>query len=477
MKLKQLLRGLEGLEVRGSREVEIHGLSSDSRTVAPGDLFIARKGEKYDGSLFIAQAIRTGAVAVVTDLYDPFLDQTQIICPEPGKWEALLAARFYQNPSQELFCVGVTGSKGKTTTSYLVHHLLQGLGKSAGLMSTIETVVGEERFFSSLTTHEPIYNQKMLREMITRGCQAAVLEVSSIGLDLGRTEQIDFAIGIFTNLYPDHLDYHKSVEHYALAKKKLTTQVKEKIIVNQDSDWTTSLLEGVKLDRLSFGVQTSADLMAKDPIFSAQGTQLELCFQNQKAHLHTPLMGLHNIYNLLAAAAVGIHLGASLDTICQILSSFQSVPGRLERVVNDRGIAVFVDYAHTGEALSSVLQHLRQSTPGRLFVVFGCGGNRDPARRIGMAQAADQYADVAIVTTDNPRTEDPKEIERQIVRAFQKITPQCEPDRKQAIAHALFQARPGDIVLIAGKGHEKTQIFANQTLPFDDVLVAKESLI
>ncbi len=471
MKLKQLIRGIEGIETRGSKEIEITGLSDDSRTTAPGNLFIARRGELFDGNQFIGRAIEAGASAVVADLYNPFLKATQLICKEPGRLQALLASRYYGKPSEELCVVGITGTKGKTTTSYLVRHLLEGLGSPCGLIGTVETIVKEQRIRSRLTTHGAIQNQKLLREMVLAECEAAVLEVSSHGLDQGRVDEIAFDMALFTNLFPDHLDYHRTIENYASAKRRLFEKVNGTAILNGDSPWS-SFMEGGKKRRF-FGIETDADVRAKSLRFTEKGTE----FSVQGVRFFTPLLGRFNVYNMLGAIAIGLERGASLSRIAEILSSFDAVPGRMEPVPNALGLRILVDFAHTGEALSSVLQTAREIAKGRVIVVFGCGGDRDPGRRKGMGEAAARGADLAILTSDNPRNEDPETICRQILDGFgDPKRALVELDRKRAIQLAVREARIEDVVLIAGKGHEKTQIFAHQTIPFDDVLVAKEAL-
>lgn len=458
MKLKSLIKGLD-LVVKGSKEIDITGISSDSRTVAPGNLFIAKRGGSFDATHFVASAVSAGAVAAVTDIYDPFLEKTQIIHPNPSEIEAKLAARYYGFPAKDLFVVGITGTKGKTTTSYLVRHVLEGLKQPCGLIGTIETIVGEHRFSSHLTTHEALYNQRWLKEMVLKGCKAVSLEVSSHGLDQGRVEEIDFDIAVFTNLHSDHLDYHKTIEAYATAKKRLFQKAKTSIL-NADSPWAEFMGKG-----LTFGIE-KGDLRASDIVLSAQGTD----FSVQGCRFHLPLIGRFNVYNALSAIAVGLQSGGKIAEIRDVLAKFDSVPARLERIGN-----VFVDFAHTGEALESALQTLKEISKGRVIVVFGSGGNRDPRRRTSMAEAADKWADFSIVTNDNPRQEDPSEIARQIVSAFKKA-PLVELDRKKAISTAIEMAGPNDLVLVAGKGHERVQIFAHETLPFDDFAVVKEAL-
>ena len=477
MKLKQLIKGLEVGAVKGSKEVEITGISSDSRTVAPGNLFIAKKGTVSDGTQFIHQAVSAGAAAIVSDIYDPFLKQTQIIHPRANQITAQLASRYYGDPSKELFVVGITGTKGKTTTSYLVKHLLDGLGMPSGLIGTVETVVGENRFFSTLTTHDVIANQKLLKEMLLNGCKAASLEVSSHGLVQGRVDEVDFDVGIFTNLYPDHLDYHSTMEEYAAAKKILFGKVKKLAILNADSESYDFMEKGCVSPRLSYGIQRKTDLNASEITFTSGRTDFKVEYQGKSCRFTTPLIGRYNVYNLLGVIGVGLHLGAELGQINEILSQFKTVPGRLQSIPNSRGIQVFVDYAHNGEALDNVLKALKEIAPKRLLAVFGCGGNRDPGRRTSMAKSAEKWADISIVTSDNPRQEDPYEIIRQILSGFKDAKKACvEADRKKAIELAVSMAEKGDIVIIAGKGHERMQIFAHQTIPFDDVEVAQQAL-
>jgi UDP-N-acetylmuramoyl-L-alanyl-D-glutamate--2,6-diaminopimelate ligase len=460
VKLKNLLKDLS-IVVKGSKETAITGISSDSRTLAPGNLFIAKKGSSYDGSEFIGQALRAGASAVVTDIYDPFLKIVQIIHSNPQEIEALLAARYYNYPSKELSVIGVTGTKGKTTTTYLVKHFFDFANKSCGLIGTVETIMGEHRHFSTLTTQDAISNQRYLREMVLKGCKAVALEVSSHGLSQGRVDEIAFDVGIFTNLYADHLDYHKTVDAYALAKKELFRKAKLSIL-NADSPWSEKMGFG-----FSYGIE-NGDLKPDRIQFFPDKTVLEI----QGVVFESPLIGRFNVYNLLAAVSAGVKMGLSLEEMSSSLACFQGAPGRMQRVDN-----VFVDFAHTGESLENALKTLREITKGKLIVVFGCGGNRDPGRRAAMAASASQWADVSIITNDNPRNEDPEEIARQIANGFSKASYYVELDRRKAIEMAIAMAASQDTVLIAGKGHEKTQILSTKTIPFDDVAVAKEVLL
>jgi UDP-N-acetylmuramoyl-L-alanyl-D-glutamate--2,6-diaminopimelate ligase len=454
MKLKALVKDCKAKVV--GKDVAVTGLATDSRTTSPGQLFIAKKGLSHNGAEFIEQAVKAGAAAVCTDLFDPFLKVTQVIYPDPAALLPILASRYYDHPSKKIPVIGVTGTKGKTTTSYLLRHFL-----NAGLVGTVETIIGKTRYPSTLTTHDLVQNQKLLREMVQQGCPAAILEVSSHGLEQKRVEGIEFALAVFTNLYPDHLDYHRTMEAYAAAKARLF-KVARRAVLNADSPWAEKMGRGV-----TFGIE-AGDIRAE----KIEMTPRETKFVVAGTEFVMPLIGKFNVYNALGAIVAGQEMGLSLPHMQKALLSFEGVPGRLERIGN-----VFVDFAHTQEALENVLATLRVVAKGKLIVVFGAGGDRDPQRRTGLAKAADSGADAAIVTSDNPRREDPQEIARQIVAGFSRLTPMVEIDRKTAIEKAIAMAGPDDFVLIAGKGHQKEQIYAHRTLPFDDVVVAKQALL
>jgi UDP-N-acetylmuramoyl-L-alanyl-D-glutamate--2,6-diaminopimelate ligase len=481
LKLKYLFKGIEGVEIRGSKDIELTGISTDSRIISPGHLFLAKQGVSGHGVDFISHALDSGASAILTDLYDPFVKVPQVIAPDPGALEALLASKFYGDPSLELYVVGVTGTKGKTTTSYMIYHLLKELGLGCGLVGTVETIVGTESRSSTLTTHSSIKNQKLLREMVLRGCEAVTLEVSSHGLEQGRTENIAFDCAVFTNLTPDHLDYHQSLEKYAAAKRKLFEQLdgspkkNKRALINGDSDWA-SFMKGNE-SVWTFGVERPADIWASHLRTENGQTHFVVEFAGRQEAFMIPVMGRFNVYNALGAIGIGLHRGAGLPQIAAALRDFKAAPGRLEPIANDRGISIFVDYAHTGEALENVLKTLREIAQQKIICIFGCGGNRDPQRRTNMAKAAERYADVAIITSDNPRGEDPKAICQEILAGFRDPEfPRVEGDRRSAIHLGLQLAKSGDIVLIAGKGHEKVQILAHQTIAFDDCAVVREAL-
>lgn len=485
MKLKKLLKELP-VEVKGSKEIEITGITSNSTLVSPGNLFVAKKGKTYDGTQFAAQAVAAGAHAILSSLFDPFLPEgvTQIIHPDVIAVEAELAKVYYDFPAEKLFLVGITGTNGKTTTSYLVRHLFESLHLSCGLIGTVEWITGKHQYPSLYTSPDILTNMKLFHEMVQEGCKAAVMEVSSHALFQERVRDIEFDVAVFTNLTQDHLDYHETMENYADAKAKLFAslgkcgQNKNAIktaVVNSDSPWIEHLTRGCHERVIRYGIDGDADLLAKEIELTAEGTRFSVEYEGKKVAFSVSLIGRFNIYNCLAAIGVGIAYGFSLGELSPILRTFKNARGRLERVPNSRGLNIFVDYAHTDDALKNVLQTLGEFKRGKLITVFGCGGNRDAKKRPLMGRVAEGYSDCCIVTNDNPRQEDPDEIIRQILTGFEDVSRVLVlPDRREAIRKAVELASKGDIVLIAGKGHETKQIIGHQQIHFDDRATATE---
>ncbi|MBS0648625.1 MAG: UDP-N-acetylmuramoyl-L-alanyl-D-glutamate--2,6-diaminopimelate ligase [Verrucomicrobia bacterium] len=475
MKLKQLFKEID-VTWKGNKEQEIFSITANSKNVAPGALFLAKRGKTGDGHKYIAEAISAGAVAVLTDTYDPFLTTVQIIHPDVSSLEALLAQRFYQNPTAQLSIFGVTGTSGKTTTTYLLKYLLEQEGL-CGLVGTVSWMTGKKVIPATLTTPDQLTLMELFHEMGKEGCKRAVMEVSSHAIDQGRTQGISYAAAVFTNLTQDHLDYHHTMEEYAAAKAKLFKGLKPTAyaIINGDDNWADRMVQNCSAPIIRYGLQPRLDLFAADLELSAQGMKFVVHWKGEKVAFKTPLIGRFNIYNILAATAVALTQGQKLPAIADKLEGFTGVPGRLERVVNSRNLQVFVDYSHKPDALKNVLQTLKEFKKGRLITVFGCGGNRDAQKRPQMAAISESLSDFSIVTNDNPRGEDPEEIARQIITGFQDKNYFVQLDRKKAIEHALNLATPDDIVLIAGKGHETYQIFAHQTIVFDDREIAKQA--
>ncbi len=461
MKLKKLLKDLD-VEVKGSREIEVTGISSHSQFISPGSLFIAKRGGTFDGTEFIPKAIETGAVAVLTDFYNPFLQGiVQIVTSNVAKMEVLLAKRYYGTENNPLFLIGITGTNGKTTTAYLIHHLLS----KCGLMGTIETIIGKQRFPAQLTTADVVTNHKVLKEMAEEGLSTAVMEATSHALDQNRVEGIKFDVGVFTNFSQDHLDYHRSMDSYLNAKLKLFDQSKL-AVYNQDDITAEKFKEG-----MAYAIDSPADLKAENISISLEGTTFDLLYKNRVVKVSSPLIGRYNVYNVLAAFAVLLSKGETLASMKRKLMTFSGVPGRLERIENPKRIHLFVDFAHTPEALLKVLETLESVKRGKIITIFGCGGERDQGKRCSMAEAAEKYSDQVIVTSDNPRGEDPLKICNEIAKGF-KQEAIIEVDRRLAIERGIFMTEENDTVLIAGRGHEPFQKVGGRRIPFDDRQVA-----
>ncbi len=486
MKLKKLLKDIPFESIKGSKDVNITGICSHSKFVVPGNLFVAKRGLQHDGHQFIKEALSAGAAAILTEIYDPFIKNTvQIVHKNVCYLEGVLASRYYNQPSHELFLVGITGTNGKTTTAYMVKHLLDTIAPACGLIGTIEYIVGPYHYQATHTTPDVINNHKMLREMILNACSSAVMEVTSHGLIQKRVQEIDYDVAVFTNLSQDHLDYHGSLEEYGAAKAKLfeslkTTQSTKKFpklaILNIDDPYSNTLLDSVPSRVISYGLNARADLYATDIICHANHTRMQIHYQGKVHPFSWQMIGKFNIYNLLASTAVGLGKGVEIEKILSIMASFKAVPGRLESIANKLGLHIYVDYSHTPDALEKTLQCLSELKNHRIITVFGCGGNRDASKRQVMARVAEKYSDYSIVTTDNPRQENPSKICDEVSQGFSSREKyMIEVDRRRAIEHAIEFARKEDIVLIAGKGHETYQIFSHQTIEFDDRAVAREA--
>lgn len=467
------------------QEVWISSICADSKLAEPGSLFIARKGTLQDGALYAAEAVARGSAALLTEQYLPaFPSIPQIICADPAAIEAKLAAHYYDFPAQELCMIGVTGTNGKTTTSWILYQLLCQLGRPAGWIGTIEYRVGSASYPASRTTPGASHLQKLMREMCDAGCRSAVMEVTSHALDQGRVAEIEFDAALFTNLTPDHLDYHKDMESYCAAKNRLFrglgqgSKKKSKwAVVNRDSPWHKRVLEGCTTPILTYGIEGDADLRASGLTMTPDGMALQLLFQGTAYRCQIPYIGRYNVSNVLGAIAFLLTQGVDLNRVLPLLEDLPPVRGRLEPVKNGLGIRIYVDFAHTGDGLKQVLSTLSAVKQRRLLLVFGCGGDRDRRRRKEMAEAAEAYADHTIITSDNPRSEDPEAICAEIARAFRSPSRySIEADRLSAIRRVLEQALPEDIVLIAGKGHETYQIQGSRTLHFDDVEVVSNIL-
>jgi len=479
MKLSEIIHPVRTLAVEGSLDRDITGITCDSRCVRPGNLFVAVRGARTDGHQYVEAAIDRGAAAVVMEDDGVFdLHVTRIRVADARHVMALASAQFYHHPSQHLQVVGITGTNGKTTTAFMVKAILEAAGVSTGLLGTVQYVIGKRVIPAMRTTPESVEIQMMMSQMLQAGCGAVSMEVSSHALDQHRVDGVDFDVAVFTNLTQDHLDYHGTMENYFDAKARLFTTLgmiekKGRAVINVDDPYGRRLLALLgRTDRvLSYGMATDAVVRAKDVRISADGSYFVVCTPLGEMALSFPMIGRHNISNALAAIATGVALGMDLAVIERSLTHLPSVPGRLERVNVGEGFHVFVDYAHTEDALRNVLTTVSDLTKGRLIVVFGCGGNRDKGKRQPMGEAACEWADFSILTSDNPRREEPQAILAEIAEGFGangQRRYQIVEDRREAIERALDIAREGDTVLIAGKGHETYQEFADTVVPFND---------
>ena len=479
MKLAQLLKSVPGIR-SDVPDLDIAGIQEDSRKVRPGELFIARSGTVTDGSDYVRDAQSAGAAAAIVS--SPVASATgiaQIVVDDPSAAISLIAHAFYNHPAEALKVIGITGTNGKTTTAYLIRDILRTIGVKCGMIGTVEIDDGNTIAQASMTTPSPIEVAAMLASMRDNGCGACAIEVSSHALDQKRVGAIRFAAGAFTNLTGDHLDYHKTMDAYASAKARLFEMLPASAaaIVNARDAAASRMVQATEARVRRFGIDQPADYRATDVVVSALGTDFTLHTPGGAALVKMKLIGRHNVENALTAAAcVAETFSLTAEQIAKGLTDTPGAPGRLQVVDLGQPFSVLVDYAHTDDALVNVLTALRPLTRNKLRVVFGCGGDRDASKRPRMARVAEQLADAVYVTSDNPRTEDPERIIAAVCAGFLK-TPCCvEPDRRSAIAKAIADAAPGDVVLIAGKGHENYQIVGKMKHHFDDVEEASTAI-
>ncbi len=480
---------------------EVVALSQDSRTIAAGSLFVAVRGFHSDGHQFIQQALAQGAVAVIAEEQRDAMGTGAapvITVPDSRAALARLATVFYGRPSERLKLIGITGTKGKTTTSYLVRSMLEAAGHRTGLIGTIDYRVGDKVYPAPNTTPESLDLQRLLADMVNERLGYCVMEVSSHALALGRIDGCVFEAALFTNLAQDHLDFHKDQGSYYQAKLKLFTALApDKIaVLNADEAVAPDMIGRTKARVLSYGMTARADIHpAREICHDISGLSFPVHTPIGVIAVESPLIGKHNVYNILAAVGAGVSLGLSPETISRGLAAMKAVPGRMEKVEAGQPFSVIVDYAHTEDSLAKLLDAVRGITTGRVLTLFGCGGDRDRAKRPAMGAVAVEKSDCVIVTTDNPRTEDPRAIINEIEsgmnasgtrvaspsearRARDAKTPYLIiPDRAEAISAAILLAGPGDVVVLAGKGHEHYQIIGDTRRHFDDREVAREAIL
>jgi UDP-N-acetylmuramoyl-L-alanyl-D-glutamate--2,6-diaminopimelate ligase len=502
MKLGDLLTVLEPNAVLPPSMLnrEVRDIVHDSREVKPGFLFVAVRGYHSDGHQFISQAIQQGAMAVIAEKWEgppPPFDTPIIIVDDSRRALALLANAFFGHPSKRLKLIGITGTNGKTTTSYLLKSIVEAAGHTAGLIGTIDYRVGERVYPAPNTTPESLELQRLLSEMLAHGVEQCVMEVSSHALALGRTVGCEFAAAGFTNLTQDHLDFHESMDAYFQAKRSLFSGLSPEswAIINIDDARGVELLGTTRARIITTGFSELANVRPAGAIrHGIHGLTFDAASPAGTVPVESPLMGRFNIYNILTAIGLGAALGIGSDQIARGIKSMKAVPGRMEKVDEGQPFGVVVDYAHTEDAIARLLEAVREIAPKRIITVFGCGGDRDRSKRPKMGAAALKGSDLVFITSDNPRTEDPSRIIRDIEQGLEDIGVKTTaqegaqlhasgkkpyavlPDRHAAVAAAVGLAGPGDVVVLAGKGHENYQIVGEKKMHFDDREVAREEI-
>lgn len=470
----QLQKVLEGLDYQLTGALpEISDISYDSRKVQAGHLFVAISGLQIDGHDFVHEAAQRGAVAVLVERWIDDLDLPQVVVKSTRYALGMVGANFYEHPDRKLRVLGVTGTNGKTTTTYLVKSILEQAGYKVGLIGTIETLIGDMILESTRTTPESLDLQRILWQMVAVETDFVIMEVSSHALDLYRTSGVSYAGALFTNLSQDHLDFHPTMEEYFAAKAKLFQGLRSTAIINSDDPWGTKLRCLAACETLTYGVQREADFQAQKIKLENGGVSYILDSEVGQIPINLNITGYFNVYNSLGAAALCFSQGVSLGHIKMGLEAISGVPGRFERVQNDRNLNVIVDYAHTPNGLENILQSARELVPrGRLILVFGAGGDRDKGKRPLMGAVAAEHADVVIITSDNPRSEDPVMICSSIEKGLLTTNPQADYEiivnRRTAITKAVKMATSDDLVIVAGKGHETYQESAHGRIHFDD---------
>ncbi|WP_447969313.1 UDP-N-acetylmuramoyl-L-alanyl-D-glutamate--2,6-diaminopimelate ligase [Nitrospira sp. M1] len=501
MTITELIQPIQPLEAKGDLNVEVLDVTDDSRHVKSGSVFVAVKGTQVDGHEFAVQACTNGAAGIVLEdslseervgksdsLNDP--STPVIIVKDSKRALGVLASRLHGDPSLHLNMIGVTGTNGKTTVTHLIRALLEQDGKRSGVVGTVGYFIGSDFYPASHTTPGAVQLQALLGNMTQAGLDAAILEVSSHALALGRVAGCEFDVAVFTNLTQDHLDFHGDMETYFEAKQLLFSEFltpirktnSKKAVVNVDDKWGAKLVQRCQAPVWTYGIRLDADIRARDVDFSLDGTQFQVTTPRGALGIRSQLVGEHNVYNVLAAIGVGLEMGMSVNAIESAIASVENVPGRFERIDRGQDFTVIVDYAHTEDALLRVLLAAQSLKKAKIITVFGCGGDRDTGKRPKMGQVAVRHSDLAILTSDNPRTEDPMKILQDIEAGIFKIPQPMRsdyrmiPDRREAIEAAIAAAETHDIVLIAGKGHEDYQIVGTNRLDFDDRQVANEAL-
>lgn len=492
-KLRQLLKEVNVIEIIGNLDVDVNDIEYNSTKVKEGSIFVAIKGFQRDGAEFIEEAVERGAVGVILEkeaakenktarasvLNRKGAKTTAVVVEDSRKALASLSADFFGYPSRELNVIGITGTNGKTTITYLVESILQLAGRRTGVIGTINYRFEGKVIPATQTTPESLDLQKKFREMVDNKINCCILEVSSHSLTLDRVYKTDFTIGVFTNLTQDHLDFHHTKEDYFKAKEKLFMEYDlKKAVVNIDDPYGKLISEKTSAKTITVSIKGKGDIQASNIETSIDGLRFTATTPKGEIEIVSSLIGYHNVYNILCAIGVAFALGLSFKDIKEGISSLQEVPGRFQRINENQDFTVVVDYAHTDDALKNVIKAARELTDKRVVTVFGCGGNRDKNKRSKMGEIAGRYCDYTIITSDNPRSEEPASIAAEVEQGMKKVADNKKYclilDRKKAIEYAINMAEKEDIVIIAGKGHENYQLFKDHRIHFDDCETAKE---
>lgn len=477
MLLKDILSKIQIEKVTGNTDIEIKDVQHYSPFVTEGSLFICIEGFKTDGQLYIEDAINRGAVAIVSEKETKVDEITVVQVKNARRAMSSIANHFYNEPTKNLRLIGITGTNGKTTVTYMVKNIFEFCGKRIGLIGTISNWIGNIKIEAIRTTPESLDLQRIFSQMLRYSVDTCVMEVSSHALELGRVDDCIYSIGLFTNLSPEHLDFHIDMESYRNAKKKLFYKTTLYNIINIDDFHGRIIMEQIKdlkTPLLTFGIEGKADIYATNIDMDVKGVRFDINMPKGTIHADVKIPGMFTVYNAMAAAAICYCLDIPMDKIGEALDNMKGIPGRFEVVKEMKDFVIIIDYAHTPDALENVLRSARMFAKKRIITVFGCGGDRDKTKRAIMGEISGKLSDYTIITSDNPRTEEPLDIMKMIEKGAIKVTDKYSmiEDRKAAIQYAVKMAVSGDIIIIAGKGHEATQTIGNKILPFDDYRIA-----
>lgn len=484
MKLRELLKDIDYKLLKGELDQEITGICYDSRQVKPGALFVCISGFKTDGHLYIKQALNNGAAAFMVEKeIDINQDLTCIMTPNNRRALSVLASNYYKEPSKFLRVIGVTGTNGKTTTTHLIKAILEESQNKAAIMGTLYARIGDTKKELGHTTPEAPEIEEFMSLSREKGGEYFIMEVSSHALDLNRVDKVNFNVAIFTNLTQDHLDLHQNMQNYKNAKMKLFGMLQEETdsfgIINADDPYAADFIQSAGNTYYTYGINNEADVQAGDLQISLKGSRFKVMYDKGSFDVNMKLIGLFSVYNALAAITFALKEGINSDKIKSAMEKVEGVPGRFEQVDCGQKFTVIVDYAHTPDGLENILKTGRQIVENRLITVFGCGGDRDRTKRPRMGEIAARYSDFCIATSDNPRSEEPEQIIADILPGMNKVENSRYAvivDRREAIRHAVHLAKEGDLIIIAGKGHETYQLVKDRVLHFDDREVAREFL-